>query len=355
MVLMLKKSKKPFKKITIREIAKLAGVSKTTVSRVLSGSNFVSENTRDRVLEIIEEKEYKPNIMAQSLRTNRTKIIGLVLADIENLFYSRVAKGVIDTAETKKYNVILCNSDNDIASEDRAIMTLLGRGVDGLLLTTVALKMKTIESLVNREFPFMLIDCKLDIPGVNYVVNDDYHGAKLATEHLIELGHKKIFFLGLGNKKLLSLRERLRGFKDVLEDHKIEGINISVPQKIINVDGTYNIEKIIEYLISREEKITAIFAGNDYLAIKSIKAINDNGLKVPEDISVIGYDNIEISSMVKVPLTTIRQPKYLLGKLAAEQLFEILENRSNKEVKKIILRPELVIRQSCKRIGNYKS
>jgi len=354
MVSMLKKSKNTtFEKITIIEIAKLAGVSRTTVSRVLSGSTFVSKNTRDRILGIIKEKEYKPSIMAQSLRTNRTRTIGLVLADIENPFYSRVAKGVIDAAETKKYNVILCNSNNDIELEERDIKTLMGRGVDGLILTTVALKMKTIEYLLDREFPFILIDCKLDTPGVNYVVNDDYFGAKLATEYLIELGHKKIFFLG--DRKLLSLRERLRGFKDTLADHKIESSNTFVPQKFINMYGIYDIDKIIEYIINREEKITAVFAGNDYLAIKSIKVINDNGLKVPEDISVIGYDNIEISALVKVPLTTIRQPKYLLGKLAAEQLFEILENKSNKELKRIILRPDLVIRQSCRRIGNYKS
>ena len=354
MVSMLKKSKiTTFEKITISEIAKLSGVSRTTVSRVLSGSTFVSKNTRDRVLDIIKEKEYKPSIIAQSLRTNKTRTIGLVLADIENPFYSKVAKGVIDVVETKNYNVILCNSNNDIKSEARDIRTLIERGVDGLLLTTVELKMKTIENLIDRGFPFMLIDCKLDTPGVNYVVNDDYYGAKLATEYLIELGHKKIFFLG--NRKLLSLRERFRGFKDTLEDHKIEGDTNFVPQKFINAYGIYDIDKIIKYLINREEKITAIFAGNDYLAIKSIKVINDNGLKVPGDISVIGYDNIEISCMVKVPLTTIRQPKYLLGKLAAEQLFEILENGSNKEIKRIILRPELIIRQSCKRIGNYKS
>ncbi|MHB1253249.1 MAG: LacI family DNA-binding transcriptional regulator, partial [Candidatus Humimicrobiaceae bacterium] len=249
--------KTTFKKTTISEIAKLAGVSKTTVSRVLSGSNFVSKNTRDRVLGIIKEKEYKPSIMAQSLRTNRTRTIGLVLADIENPFYSRVAKGVIDAAETKKYNVILCNSNYDIELEERDIRTLMGRGVDGLLLTTVALKMKTIEYLVDRGFPFILIDCKLDTPGVNYVVNDDYFGAKLATEYLIGLGHKKIFFLG--DRKLLSLRERLRGFKDTLVDHKIESINTFVPQKFINMHGIYDIDKIIEYIISREEKITAVF------------------------------------------------------------------------------------------------
>jgi len=353
MVSMLEKSKKTsFKKITIKEIAKLAGVSRTTVSRVLSGGNLVSKNTRDRILEIIKEREYKPSIIAQSLRTNRTRTIGLVLADIENPFYSRVAKGVIDAAEAKNYNVILCNSNNDIKSEERDIRTLIDRGVDGLLLTTVELKMKTIENLRDKGIPFLLIDCKLDTPSVNYVVNDDYYGAELATEYLIELGHKKIFFLG--NRKLLSLRERFRGFKDTLKSHEIEGGNNFLPKKFINMDGTYDIASIIKYLLNGQENITAIFGGNDYLAIKSIEAITDNGFKVPDDISVIGYDNITISSMIKVPLTTIRQPKYLLGKLATEQLLGILENRSDKEVRRVILRPELVIRQSCRRIGNYK-
>ena len=350
MVSMLKKSKKSFKKMTIREIAELAGVSRTTISRVLSDSAFVSKNTRDRVTEIIKKEEYKPSIIAQSLRTNRTRTIGLVLADIENPFYSRVAKGVIDAAEAKNYNVILCNSNNDINLEERDIRTLIERGVDGFLLTTVELKMKTIEDLKDKGIPFLLLDCKLDIPGVSYVVNDDYYGAELATEYLIKLGHKKIFFLG--NRKLLSLRERFRGFMDTLKRYEINNTDNFVPTKFIKTGGIYNIEGIISYILSRQENITAIFSGNDYLAIKSIEEINNKGIKIPEDISVIGYDNIEISSMIKIPLTTIRQPKYLLGKLAAEQLLGILENRSDKELRRVILRPELVIRQSCKKIGN---
>jgi LacI family transcriptional regulator len=350
---MLEKSKKNFKKITINEIAKLSGVSRTTVSRVLSGGKFVSKNTRERVLEIIKEREYKPSIIAQSLRTNRTRTIGLVLADIENPFYSRVAKGVIDAAEAKNYNVILCNSNNDVKLEERDIRTLMERGVDGLLLTTVELKTKTVENLRDKGVPFLLIDYKLDTPGINYVVNDDYYGAELATEYLIELGHKKIFFIGKRN--IPSLRERFRGFKDTLKRHKIDSGNNFMPTKFINMDGTYDIDSIIEYIVNGQENITAIFGGNDHLAIQSIEAITDNGFKVPDDISVIGYDNITVSSMIKVPLTTIRQPKYLLGKLATEQLFEILEDRSDKEVRRIILRPELIIRQSCRRIGNYKS
>jgi len=336
-----------FKKTTITEIAKIAGVSKTTVSRVLSGGSNVSKKTKDKVLKVIEQNNYKPSIIAQSLRTNKTKTIGLVIADIENPFYARVAKGVIDTAEIKNYNVILCNSNNDINSEEKEIDTLINRGVDGLLLTTVALKTRTIKNLLDKQFPFMLIDCKLDYPGINYVVNDDYYGAKLATEYLINLGHKNIFFLG--NKKLLSLRERLKGFKDALKLNKYSE-NTSTFDELVDINNIHTLEKIIKYIINHKNKITAIFAGNDYWAIKTIKIINDYGLNVPEDISVIGYDNIEISAIVKPPLTTIRQPKYLLGKLATEQLFEIIENGSKKEIKRIVLKPDLIIRNSCKKL-----
>jgi len=336
-----------FKKTTITEIAKIAGVSKTTVSRVLSGGSNVSKKTKDKVLKVIEQNNYKPSIIAQSLRTNKTKTIGLVIADIENPFYARVAKGVIDTAEIKNYNVILCNSNNDINSEEKEIDTLINRGVDGLLLTTVALKTRTIKNLLDKQFPFMLIDCKLDYPGINYVVNDDYYGAKLATEYLINLGHKNIFFLG--NKKLLSLRERLKGFKDALKLNKYSE-NTSTFDELVDINNIHTLEKIIKYIINHKNKITAIFAGNDYWAIKTIKIINDYGLNVPEDISVIGYDNIEISAIIKPPLTTIRQPKYLLGKLATEQLFEIIENGSKKEIKRIVLKPDLIIRNSCKKL-----
>jgi DNA-binding LacI/PurR family transcriptional regulator len=336
-----------FKKTTITEIAKIAGVSKTTVSRVLSGGSNVSKKTKDKVLKVIEQNNYKPSIIAQSLRTNKTKTIGLVIADIENPFYARVAKGVIDTAEIKNYNVILCNSNNDINSEEKEIDTLINRGVDGLLLTTVALKTRTIKNLLDKQFPFMLIDCKLDYPGINYVVNDDYYGAKLATEYLINLGHKNIFFLG--NKKLLSLRERLKGFKDALKLNKYSE-NTSTFDELVDINNMHTLEKIIKYIINHKNKITAIFAGNDYWAIKTIKIINDYGLNVPEDISVIGYDNIEISAIIKPPLTTIRQPKYLLGKLAAEQLLEIIENGSKKEIKRIVLKPDLIIRNSCKKL-----
>jgi len=332
------------KKATIAEIAKEAGISKTTVSRVLSKSNLVNKDTRKKILRIIKKKGYKPSIIAQSLRTKKTRTIGLVLEDIENPFYTRLAKGVIDTAGEKNYSVILNNYNYDQKLYVKNIETLVRREVDGLLLTTFELRKNTVEYLWENGVPFLLIDYKLDLPNVNYVVNDDYYGAKIATEYLINLGHRKIFFLG--NMGIPSLSERFRGFRDTLKQHNIIFSKIMAP-KYINMDDVCN---VVEDLLRKREGITAIFAGNDYMAIRAIEVLNKNSVNIPDDISVIGYDDLKISSMLKVPLTTIRQPKYRLGKLAMEQLLEIMENKSEKSVRRIILRPELVIRQSCKSV-----
>jgi len=337
------------KKATITEIAKEAGVSKTTVSRVLSKSSHVSKDAREKVLKIIRERGYKPSIVAQSLRTKKTRTIGLVLEDIENPFYARLAKGVIDTAVDKNYSVILNNYNYDQKLYEKNIETLIRKGVDGLLLTTFKLRKNIIEYIRENGVPFLFIDYKLNLPNVNYVVNDDYYGAKLATEYLINLGHRKIFFLG--NMDIPSLNERFRGFRDTLKQHKINFSKTMAP-KYANVNDVYN---VVENLFRKRKDITAVFAGNDYMAIKAIEVLNKNSFTIPDDVSIIGYDDLKVSSMLKVPLTTIKQPKYRLGKLATEQLLEAMENESDESVRRIILRPELVIKKSCRSIGGKKS
>ncbi len=353
MVLINEKSNYNSKNITIKEIAKIAGASKTTVSRVISNSPLVSKQTKEKILKIIEEKKYKPSRIAQCLRTKKTKTLGLILADIENPFYTRLAKGVLDTAIENNYDVIISNSDNDITKEEKEINSLIYRQVDGLLITTVELKTNTIEKLLIREMPFLLIDCKLDTQGVNYITNDNYYGAKLATKYLIDLGHKKILFVG--NEKLLSFKERYRGFKDVMKEHNIFRRNI-LPERLLNFvkdqKQSINVESIVKYLMKISEKPTAIFVCNDYVAISLITIMSNKGIKIPEDISIIGYDNIKYAS--SVGLTTIRQSKYLLGKLATEELLKILENENIKETRRIILMPDLIVRRSCAKLKEKK-
>lgn len=333
---------KVFKKITISDIAKLANVSKTTVSRVLSQSNLVNKETQNNVLKIIKKYNFQPSIIARSLKTRKTKTIGVILADIDNPFYSRIAKGIIDTAERANYNVIICSSNFNVQKEENSLEVLIGREVDGLLITTVELKKKTRERLLYNNIPFVLIDYKLDIPNIGYVVNDDYYGGQIATEYLISLGHKKIFFLG--NINLLSFKDRYRAVKDTLKKNGLDSEEI-VPNIPINIDTD---SEILSSLIKRKKNITGIFVASDKRAINAINVINGMGLSVPEDISIIGYDDIDISKILRVPLTTIRQPKYRLGKLATEQLLEIINGSST--YSKIVLRPELIIRESCRSV-----
>lgn len=329
------------KKLTIKEIAKKSGFSKSTVSRVLLKSNKVKRETKGKILKIIKDLEYEPNVIARSLRTKRTNTIGLILGDIENPFYSRVARGVLDAAENNDYNVILCNSSYDMKLEEKSIKALLSRQVDGFLITTVKLRKNTIDILQGKKIPFVLIDYKLDMPGISYVVNDDYYGGKIVGEYLVGLGHKKIGFLG--NRKLLSFSSRYNGFKDVLKKN-----NLSNDWDFIvnDINDVVEIKTAIRGIINNKERITSIFAVNDFLAIKTVDNLISIGLKVPRDISVIGYDNINISSMLRVPLTTINQPKYRTGKLATKHLLNILEGKIEKPVR-IVLKPELIIRQSC--------
>jgi len=331
-------------KTTIREISKLSGYSVTTVSRVLGKSELVKEDTKEKILRIIKDQSYSPSIIARSLKTKKTNTIGLILGDIENPFYSRVAKGVIDTAEQRDYNVILCNSSYDTKLEEKSIEMLLSREVDGFLLTTVKLNQSVIDDLKYRRVPYVLIDYKLDLPGVSYIVNDDYHGGKIAAEYLVNLGHKNIAFFG--NEKLSSFKKRFNGFKDILDKYGI----IVNEFTIDDINDITEINNSLRNLIKAEEKVTALFAANDFLAIKTMENLSVLGLKVPKDISIIGYDNINISLMLRVPLTTINQPKYKTGKLAAELLLDMLESKEAIGDKRLILKPELIIRQSCMEI-----
>jgi len=330
------------KKVTIADIARLSGVSKTTVSRILPGkSELVKKETREKVLKTKKEKNYKPSIIARSLRTKKTKAVGLILADIENPFYARVAKGVLDTAEKLNYTVIISNSNYDLNTEEKLLDAFVARQVEGLLFTAINLRKRIVDSLKKLRVPFMLVDGRADNEDINYITNDNYYGGKLAAEYLIRMGHKKIGLVG--SDKIYSLRERYRGFKDTL---KINGLEFGVRVKLKNILDSEELKEKIKGLI-KNNKISAFFAGNDHIAIEVLNYItNDLGLSIPEDLSIIGYDNIKISAMVRVPLTTVKQPKYSMGKMALEQLLEILKSENIDSTRKIILKPELVIRES---------
>ncbi|MHB1275855.1 MAG: substrate-binding domain-containing protein, partial [Candidatus Humimicrobiaceae bacterium] len=269
--------------------------------------------------------------------------------DIENPYYSRLAKGVIDIAESSDYNVIVCNSKYNAQLSEKYVNMLIKKGVDGVLIATVDVYNELINKLNKRDIPFVLITRKLDLPAINYITADDYLGGRIAAQYLVSLGHKKIFFLKAAN--VWGANERIRAFADVLKENNIYYDDNYFSDYLENLEQSYNATK---KFLTREngKNFTAIIGGNDFLAIGAMEAIIESGLNIPEDISLIGYDNLNITAILKVPLTTVKQPKLRFGELATERIIQMIEDRDMSKLNplKLVIKPELVVRKSCRKI-----
>lgn len=336
------------KNITIKDIARISGVSQKTVSRVINNEKHVKKETIEKVSIIIKQYGYEPNYFARSLKTRRSKTIGLIIGDIENPYYARLSKGVMDVSEDADYNVIVCNSKYTVELGERYLNMLIKKGVDGVLIATIDFTEESIQKLRYRNIPFVLITCKLDNPpDINYVISDDYYGGRLAAEYLISLGHRKIYFLRAAD--VVGANERVRAFRDVMIENGCFSED-SISRVLINSDGSY--EETRRFLKTHND-YTAIMGGNDFIAIGAMEAIFESGLRIPEDISLMGYDNLKITSILKVPLTTVEQPNYQFGKIAAERLIQMINNPESVKIpRKIIKKPKLIIRESCRRIDH---
>jgi len=335
------------KKLTIRDIGEITRVSHMTVSRVVNNKKYVGKETREKVLKAIKKYGYEPDIVARSLKTRKSATIGLILGDIVNPFYSEIAEGVISISEAMNYNVILCNSRYNIKLGERYINMLLQKNIDGLLVATIYLTKKSIKKIKERGVPFVLITVKLGIPGENYVISDDYYGGEIAAKYLLEMGHRKIFFLKTVDA--YSSSERVRAFKDILSTNNVYFDDSYFSQSVSNREEAS--KEISKFLIKRNG-FTAIITGNDFIAIGAMDAIFKSNLNIPEDISIIGYDNSMFSECLRTPLTTVKQQEILFGKLAAERLIEMIEDpKIKKKPKKIVIKPQLVIRNSVKKIN----
>ncbi|MEQ2129025.1 LacI family DNA-binding transcriptional regulator [Caldanaerobacter subterraneus KAk] len=329
--------------VTIKDIARLANVSVTTVSRVINNKpEGVSEETRQKILKLVKELGYQPNAIARGLVTKKTKTIGLIIPDISNPFFPDIARGVEDSAHIYGYNVFLCNTDDNLEKESEYIRALKEKYVDGIIFTSsVPSDYQHIMELVRDGVPIVMMDRRMESEEIYGVFIDNYEGGYLATKHLIDLGHRKIGCI-TGPLKVKNARERLEGYKRALLDNGIE-----VDERLI-FEGDYKINSGIigtEKLLNDNKDITAIFACNDLMAYGAYKTIRSYGYKIPDDISVVGFDDILLSQIMEPQLTTIRQPAYDMGLTAARMLIKLIEGK--KVSKKIIIfKPQLVIRQS---------
>ncbi|WP_252502397.1 LacI family DNA-binding transcriptional regulator [Sporosarcina sp. Marseille-Q4943] len=307
---------------SIRDVAKHAGVSVATVSRVLNDKGYVSVETRKKVEAAIADLNYRPNEVARSLFNKQSNTLGLILPDIMNPFFPELARAIEDTASKLGYTVILCNSDEDEEKAQRYIDVLLQKYVDGIIISSNTIQEKTIRELT---IPVVCIDREIskDIPTI---VVDNKEGARMATRFLKEKGRRKIGHIR-GPLEIINAEERCEGYREVVSGEEWF-------QESYIVNGHYRMDTATEAtleLFRRHPDIDGIFAANDTMAIGAMKAAYEHGLKVPEDISIIGFDGIALAKASIPELTTIEQPLYELGQKAAKMLIKLIKGQDVKK------------------------
>ncbi len=333
-------------RVTIDDIARLAGVSKATVSRVLNNkAEGVSTDTRKMIQKLIDDLEYKPNLLARGIVTSKTKTIGLILPDITNPFFPELVKAVEDCASKNGYTVIFGNTDFSLEKEQNYISTFIAKRVDGVILTSTV----DDNSIIHNKFKKYNVPCVLldrTMKNMDYdagVFFDNQYALYISCEYLIKHGNKKIAFIS-GPAAVSTSRERIEGYKMALGQYGIEFDQRFIKYGNFTLDSGY---KAIWDLHNDGIEFTGVLASNDIMAIGAMKALKELKYKIPDDIEVIGFDNIEFASMTEPPLTTIQQPTYEMGQKATEFLLMLINGKSPKN-KHIRLQPKLVFRSTTR-------
>ena len=336
------------KKSTIYDVAKIAGVSPSTISRVMNTPEIVAEDTRQKVMNAVKELTYIPNMMAASMPRRRTNYIGLIIPDITNIFFSNLVRGVQDVCEKHGYSVLVVNSDDIQEKEGRYLKLLYSRRVDGVILTVAGYREEEFpkeELSLLKKMNIVLIDREINGMKTPIVKVNNFAGSYSAVKYLLSMGHKKIMYIA-GIEGTKTNQERKKGYLTALKE-----ANISWQEEIVadfRLDTAY--QKIIHHwpeFKNSNHLPSAIFAANDLMAIGTLKAFAQLKVQVPQEVSIIGFDNIAFSDCTNPPLTTINQPTYLMGRKAVETLLLLIDKKKIK--KSIELKTELVERGSVSR------
>ena len=330
---------------TIRDVAELARVSTATVSRVINSPAKVSAGTRDRVQQAMQACRYNYNALARGFVTKKSDTIGLIVPAITNPIFAESTRGVQDFANDNGYQVILGNSYYQYENEVKLIKVLRERRVEGLLITTTDLKGRILQSLLDDRFPFVLLYSTVRKGPMSSVGVDNFLGGYRAAEHLIQLKHRRIAMLAGGFHFSDRSFHRWHGYKRCLRTHQIPyDPDLVLQTQYSLVSGREGAKS----LLGRNDPPTAIFCSNDYLAIGAMEGAQDLSLQVPGDLSIVGFDDMEIASFITPGLSTIRQPAYTMGKLGVEILLNHIKDQGPGAVHKI-LETSLVVRNSTAR------
>jgi len=326
--------------VSIKDIARAAGVSHSTVSRALADSPLVKDETKQRILTIAEELDYTPHALARSLVTRRTQTIGIVVTTIADPFVAEIVRGIEETGQPRGYNVILCNSNADPDREVAAVRALREKRVDGIIVTASRVGDLYLPLLEDVGIPIVLVNNQHSGRYIYSIATDDRKGGEIATEHLISLGHMRIGYIASPNN-VSSNQARKDGYLKALASH---GIGAD-PSWVAEGDGRPELGQIaMARLLALPRPPSAVFCYNDLTAIGAMNAIKEAGMEIPEDISLIGYDDIDIVRYLNPPLTTVAQRKYDMGCIAMQMLLDLLSESA--QVQDITMEPRLVTRAS---------
>ncbi|MGZ3672798.1 MAG: LacI family DNA-binding transcriptional regulator [Ktedonobacterales bacterium] len=329
--------------MTLKELGRLAGVHPSTVARVLNDDprQRVSEAVRVRILALAHEHGYRPNHLARSLRMKRSFVVGTVIPDIANPFFAILFRGIEDALAASGYSVIMANTDDEPAREQRSIEMLRGRQVDGLLLATARREDPTIAALTAAGFPFVLVNRHTDPIRGNAVVPNDYAGAASGVEHLIALGHRRIAHIA-GSDDMSTGHTRRRGYVDTIQCHHLPADPELIVRGSFREAGGY---QAMHRLLDLPQPPTAVFAVNDLAAVGAMRAIEEAGLQVPRDISIVGFNDLSAVIGTTRQLTTVRLPLHDMGRAAAERLLAQITSEVE-SLAPVMIPVELVVRQS---------
>ncbi|WP_440998501.1 LacI family DNA-binding transcriptional regulator [Fodinibius sp. SL11] len=335
------------KKYTVEDVAREADVSTATVSRVFSGSAKVNKETTEKVLQAAKKLDYRPNRVASRLRGKggHSKVLGLIVTDLQNPFFSDIARGVGDIAYENDHGVIVCNTDEDPEKERFYLETLLSEKVAGLIIAPTIGNKEYLRT-VNQTLPLVSVDRHLSDFDVDTVTVNNKEGSYLAVKRLLELGHKRIGIV-CGIEGILTTEERLNGYKKALKEE-----NISINDELIfhgNSKEKGGVEGV-RHLLNITEPPTAIYSTNNLMTLGIYEELYRQNVKVPNDVAIVGFDDMSWATALNPPLTAVRQPGYELGATAVELLLKRLSN-PNRPISNTVLKAELIIRHSC---GNPK-
>jgi DNA-binding LacI/PurR family transcriptional regulator len=329
---------------SLQEVARAAGVSISTVSRAITRPGMVNAETRERVEAAVRDLGYRPSRVARRLRVAQglSDLVGLVIPDLQNPFFADLARGVEDDAARHGFTVLIGNSDESVEKETRYLNVMMAEAVDGIILPPTCEGRSAALDLARAGVPLVCVDRRLDKARVDTVLVDNVRGAMEATAHLIGLGHRRIGYLE-GKQGVSTTRERLEGYRSALARHGIE----PEPALVLSGDSRPDsARRLATELLRSPERPTALLVGNGMMTIGALEAVHAQGLRIPEDIAVVGYDDMPWARALTPTLTVVRQPGYELGSRAMELLRQRIRE-PERSITTVMLHPELVVRGSC--------